>query len=453
MPAKYHITVVPAPPKRKLIGKYCIVDWREDCSACHNCVKRECAYDVYSHERDRLYNPAKDYVDYLYECRGCLCCVQSCTKGLLTKQVNPEYLSMGDDVRTPDIVSSTWYQAETGRIPVSGAGYGGPFRGPGFDSIITDMSEIVRPTRDGIHGREYISTSVDIGRKPLRLEFNPDGSLATEFPPQVEVPLPIVFNTAPWHYPARNAFRAVADAAGKLGTFVMTGDPQLAAHPAVVTRGVPLRRARLAEWYDEADVLEQINAAKSANPGLVAIVKLPLGSDYVARALELADMGVDALHVWADRRGFVDGGAGGRHISDAVRELHLEFVRRGDRDSITLIAGGGIYMAEHVIKTIICGADMVTVDIPLMIALECRLCGKCSRGPACPVEMSKVDLDYAVQRIVNLMGAWHNQMLEMMGAMGIREVRRLRGEVGRAMFFDDLERECFGPIFGERKAL
>ena len=24
----------------------------------------------------------------------------------------------------------------------------------------TDMSEIVRPTRDGIHGREYISTSV-----------------------------------------------------------------------------------------------------------------------------------------------------------------------------------------------------------------------------------------------------------------------------------------------------
>ena len=56
-----------------------------------------------------------------------------------------------------------------------------------------------------------------------------------------------------------------------------------------------------------------------------------------------------------------------------------------------------------------------------------------------------------MQRIVNLMGAWHSQMLEMMGAMGIREARRLRGEVGRAMFFDDLERECFGPIFGKTK--
>jgi hypothetical protein len=43
-------------------------------------------------------------------------------------------------------------------------------------------------------------------------------------------------------------------------------------------------------------------------------------------------------------------------------------------------------------------------------------------------------------------------MLEMMGAMGIRDARRLRGEAGRAMFFDDLERECFAPIFGNLRA-
>ena len=39
----------------------------------------------------------------------------------------------------------------------------------------------------------------------------------------------------------------------------------------------------------------------------------------------------------------------------------------------------------------------------------------------------------------------------MLGAMGIREVRRLRGETGRAMFFEDLEREAFGRLFGKRK--
>jgi hypothetical protein len=35
--------------------------------------------------------------------------------------------------------------------------------------------------------------------------------------------------------------------------------------------------------------------------------------------------------------------------------------------------------------------------------------------------------------------------------MGIREVRRLRGEVGRAMFFEDLEADTFGRFFGRRK--
>jgi Pyruvate/2-oxoacid:ferredoxin oxidoreductase delta subunit len=65
-------------------------------------VKRECAYSVYNDERDRLLG-SLDYVDFLYECKGCLCCVQSCTKGLLSWQVNPAYLQMGDEVWTADI--------------------------------------------------------------------------------------------------------------------------------------------------------------------------------------------------------------------------------------------------------------------------------------------------------------------------------------------------------------
>ena len=54
-------------------------------------------------------------------------------------------------------------------------------------------------------------------------------------------------------------------------------------------------------------------------------------------------------------------------------------------------------------------------------------------------------------RLVNLVGAWHQQLIELLGAMGIREVRRLRGETGRCMFFEDLERETFGRLFGKRK--
>ncbi len=89
---------------------------------------------------------------------------------------------------------SLWKQAEDGNVPVSGAGYRGPFTGTGFDSMWTDMSEIVRPTRDGIHGREYISTSVDLGRKLNHLTFDADGQLASKVPDTVDLPIPILFD-------------------------------------------------------------------------------------------------------------------------------------------------------------------------------------------------------------------------------------------------------------------
>ena len=110
-------------------------------------------------------------------------------------------------------------------------------------------------------------------------------------------------------------------------------------------------------------------------------------------------------------------------------------------------------MAEHIAKIIICGADGVAIDLPLLIALECRLCKKCQRGLPCPVKVGEIEPEWAVQRIMNLVGAWRSQLLEVLGAMGLREVRRLRGEVGRAMFFQDLERENFAPLFGERKKI
>ncbi len=109
-------------------------------------------------------------------------------------------------------------------------------------------------------------------------------------------------------------------------------------------------------------------------------------------------------------------------------------------------------MAEYMAKAIICGADAVVADYIILLALECRLCGRCKEGLSCPVKLDeKFDDNWGCRRIVNLIGAWHAQVIELMGAMGIREVRRLRGEVGRSMWFEDLEEKSFGPVFGERK--
>jgi ferredoxin len=444
------------------VGKLGIVDWREDCASCHNCVKKACVYGLYRDEADRLHNK-NGYLDYIYQCKGCLNCIQNCTKNILTRVVNPEYERLGDSYFTPDIILSTWYQAETGSIPVSGAGYGGPFMGPGFDSMWTDMSEIVRPTRDGIHGREYINTGVDIGRKLAHLCFE-NGRLVGASPPLIENPVPILFDVLPEHYDRGVVFESVVKAAAQIGVLsVVTGNR--AKNGAYAKRGnvVPLLKgpevsgnrafeaASMVMIEDCANIGAIRSAMKRANPDQIVAVRVPAASGLAKRALELAGQGIEVIVLGFDAHGREVNCPKPRHMRDAIREVHLTLTRAGIRDQVTLISSGGIAMAEHVTKAIICGVDLVGIDLPLMIALECRLCGECSRHQACAIALERTDGDYAVQRIVNLIAAWRNQLIEMLGAMGIREARRLRGEVGRCMFFEDLERNTFGRLFGTRK--
>jgi glutamate synthase domain-containing protein 2 len=58
------------------------------------------------------------------------------------------------------------------------------------------------------------------------------------------------------------------------------------------------------------------------------------------------------------------------------------------------------------------------------------------------------NIDWATQRLMNLAASWRDQMLEILGAMGLREVRRLRGEMGRAMMMKTLEADAFAGLEG-----
>ena len=95
MPEKFHITTTPIPPRLPRIGKHGIVDWREDCARCHNCVKKECVYDRHRQEAEYIRN--LKYSNFLFfECMGCFSCVQNCTKGILCLTVNSEYKQLGN---------------------------------------------------------------------------------------------------------------------------------------------------------------------------------------------------------------------------------------------------------------------------------------------------------------------------------------------------------------------
>jgi glutamate synthase domain-containing protein 2 len=82
----------------------------------------------------------------------------------------------------------------------------------------------------------------------------------------------------------------------------------------------------------------------------------------------------------------------------------------------------------------------------MMVALGCHVCDAC--GKDCPSDLRAAPEEFVKRRVTNLCSAWRDQMLEMLGAMGIREVRRLRGETGRAIFQEDAHRDAFSDITG-----
>ena len=402
-----------------------------------------------------------------YECMGCFSCVQNCTKNLLTLAVNSEYKKLGNEYWNPQIISTTWLEAETGKVPVSGAGYRGKFSGPGFDSMWTDMSEIVRPTRDGIHGREYISTSVDIGKKPHFLEFK-DNKLETVLPPLISIPFPVIFDMPSEKHTLPVLEPCIIETANQTGLIAIVDSKKW---PSIKLRdkekylkniafflnrdGPPipkeiLAETRLVEIPDSSNVEQQIASVKKDHPGIIIAVRIIMDEKVVRRVDELSKIDIEAIHLIADLNGNEIGTKSPRFIKDVLREVHGCLIKNEKRDEITIIAGGGIGLSEHVAKAIICGADIVSINLPLLIAIECRLCETCKPGNYCPSKLdTEIDLQYGTGRMTNLIGAWHWQLVELMGAMGMREARRLRGDVGRAMFKDEIEKEIYGPIFGK----
>jgi glutamate synthase domain-containing protein 2 len=142
-------------------------------------------------------------------------------------------------------------------------------------------------------------------------------------------------------------------------------------------------------------------------------------------------------------------GSDGRFVLDLIREAHKSFVDAGCRDAVTLLGTGGIIAAEHVPKAIICGLDAIALDTPLLAALQAQFVGECADREKSPFTLpGRLAVDWGVQRLKNLLVSWRDQLLEVLGAMGLRDVRRLRGEMGRAMFQKELEREAFSGIEG-----
>ena len=407
---------------------------------------RPCTYGVFS-------GPVGGFKPRPDLCVGCLRCTVE-HPDFVTVTHNPELAKLGDIYLTSKHIATIDEEAKKGTVPVRGQGFRGRFGGPGFDQMFTDMSEIVRPSRDGIHGRELIGTSVDLGSKPMHLSFAADGSLLNA-PKMMTIQVPFVFDEPSDVVGDGLVPRIYAKAAAEVDTLAFLPSQTVAtlglAGPNVVPMIAADRIGGIDSFSNGTRMVEMTSwnaeawAAVADHPFLIS-VRLPFVGDWKTEMMQMIDAGVSIIHLVADHHGKADDG---RFVMDLFQEAHFALVERGMRDEVTLIGSGGIAGADHLPKAIITGVDAVSLGHPLLLAMQAHLSGDLVTRGAAEVRLPEsLDMEWGVQRIVNLSCSWRDQLLEILGAMGLREVRRLRGEIGRAMWCGNLEDEAFGEIEG-----
>jgi hypothetical protein len=297
-----------------------------------------------------------------------------------------------------------------------------------------------------VYGREYISTYVDIGRKPTSVDFG----RIDQAPSTVEVPVPIIFDELPtgsW-----SVRMAVGMASEKLGTLFVSRDHAMAGSdreslvPIVDENSFheTIEKKPAVVEYDaeKSDLFERL---ASRLPSSIVIARTPLREDTGMVACKLAREGVHGFHLYADYHG-QDYSKEPLHVSASLKEVHQQLVKEGLRDQVTIIASGGITLAEHVPKAIICGADLVGIDTTVLVALQAEFLGETRNRGSYKLRPRKIDPAWGAQRLVNLFGVWHDQLIEILSAMGMRDVRRLRGDIGRSMMDSELREQSFKGI-------
>ncbi|MDP7112060.1 MAG: glutamate synthase-related protein, partial [Myxococcota bacterium] len=502
MGGKFELHTEPVEPADPTPGMHAVLR-SERCVSCGECIRR-CIYSV--HERDAD-DPRVMAEPRSHRCRACIVCPQQCPRRALEVVWNPALERIGVPPYDADAVLTIWSEALDGKIPVRGAGYAGPFRGQGFDGIWTDMSEIVRPTRDGIHGREYISTEFDLGRKlphVAGLRFDGDGRLQDRIPLTREIPVPVLFGRMPLGPGGLRVAAARVRAAMELKTFALMDLSEVRSlrvpvdgdeHDHKAVRYLRENRNHIALRLDDGDfdadgeprvgpaggdgepvlplgdvtgwtavvelaghsLVERAARLRERQRDLILVAEVPATSAAPEIVVELARGGLDAIHLACGWRGeWADGQGDEASVVEAIRASHLALVAAGIRDQLSLLVSGGIARAEHLPKSILLGADAVVIDVPLLVAMGCHVCEDCGDHEPCYRELLELDPRWGARRVVNLMAAWRNQLLEVLGAMGLREVRRLRGEVGRGLFADELEGAFFDdlvPLSGDDRPL
>lgn len=473
--------IVPTPDRfRTTLSKYRV--WRsEACTMCGNCLKvcprgvhvKPEGYNGFAKSNDSRCTPETCKANGTY-------CVDLCPAKALRIEQTPMYESLGDFRWTADLILSTWHMAETGTIPDGELEYKIGNSGGGFDRM-----EFVFPESGEKSDPAEISTSIELNKRgDNRPKITIDlpvygGGMSFGSVSPVTILSKARASTA-W-----NSFTCTGEggyierlfpykdhvitqvATGLFGVreetiamapivefkYAQGAKPGLGGHllgdkntPAVAAMreavpGTPLFSPfPFHSVYSVEDHKKHVDWIKHVNPQALVSVKVstPVDVDMVAVGSFYA--GAHIVHL--------DGSYGGTGaapeiakkniampIEYAIPKVSRFLVDEGIRDEVTLIVSGGIRTAYDVAKAITLGADGVVIGTSEMVALGCIRCGRCESGRGCARGIAttdtklvkRMDIEWGTQRIVNMLFAWREQIVDILSRYGMKDIKELRG--------------------------
>jgi glutamate synthase domain-containing protein 2 len=200
---------------------------------------------------------------------------------------------------TRDQMQNLKKQAATGGVVLTGSGNDKPYR-VYWNHLTLNASQVTNPSIDPL--REPMELQTFLGRKPdsLKIEFNGGKArLASEFPPNVPLRMPLLFSAMSLGAISYPAFKSLAMAAKEAGVLFNTGEGGLpvemrgeyADHAIVQCAS---GRFGVDEDYLNCARIVEIKIGQGAKPGIGGHLPGEKVSDYIAQT-RMIPRGTDAL--------------------------------------------------------------------------------------------------------------------------------------------------------------